>query len=262
MCRQGSGCTASRNACLADPACAPVPRGELGPIFPFVVAPAVFPAPIKSAADDGPKNEAEDVHDPGFTFVADGWEGDVQGRNGDDGCSACSCKVNELTCSDIKCTDTRTLIAAVIKRAGINAKDSKFLTDTIAGLEDDTLDTFLSGNGQERRPDISALLEDSTVKSALETAGVDVNLLSGLLEHHVHDVDEDADVDVDGGGDGDGDGEAPGEADKQTNDVDGDGDAIETAGSELETHVSAGTCTATAVVLTTAATLVVCETSV
>jgi hypothetical protein len=186
VCRQAAGCTASRQACLDDPKCAPVPRGELGPIFPFAIAPAVSPVPIKNAADDGPKNEAEllsePVYDPGISVVADGWEGDVQERNGS--CSACSCKGSKLTCSSTKCTDTRDLIAAVIKRAGagITAKESKALTDTVAGLTDDALKTFLRGKDQDQRPDMTALLEDSTVKSALETAGVDVALLSSSLE--------------------------------------------------------------------------------
>jgi len=93
VCRQGPGCTGSVNSCLADPDCAPVKRPGRGPTF--VVAPPVS-SPI-NAADDASKGAAEDA------VVGDGWEGDVQGRNGDDGCSACSCNGGLLTCSDIEC---------------------------------------------------------------------------------------------------------------------------------------------------------------
>jgi len=81
------------NSCLADPDCAPVKRPGRGPSF--IVAPPGS-SPI-NAADDASKGAAEDA------VVGEGWEGDVQGRNGDDGCSACSCNGGLLTCSDIEC---------------------------------------------------------------------------------------------------------------------------------------------------------------
>merc|ERR1711935_757643 len=72
----------------------------------------------------------------------------------------------------------RNLISSVVKLAGINEADSKALTDAVAGLTDDALNAFISGGA----PDMSALLEDSTVKSALETAGFNVGLLASSLE--------------------------------------------------------------------------------
>jgi len=79
----------------------------------------------------------------------------------------------------------RNLISSVVKLAGINEADSKALTDAVAGLTGDTLNAFISGGA----PDMSALLEDSTVKSALETAGVNVGLLASSLEvtSEIHD---------------------------------------------------------------------------
>ena len=72
----------------------------------------------------------------------------------------------------------RSLISSVLNLAGVNDADSKALTDAVAALTDDELNAFISGGA----PDMSALLEDATVKSALETAGVDVALLSSSLE--------------------------------------------------------------------------------
>jgi hypothetical protein len=81
VCRQGPGCTLSKNACLADEACKPVKREDLGPVL------------LRQSVGGATSG----------TAVGTGWSGVVKGADGEGGCTTCECTAGTLSCEDAEC---------------------------------------------------------------------------------------------------------------------------------------------------------------